>query len=153
MPPTAVLLALVLVLALLLLGRRRVTPWPDAPAWLGGPALPLIAGLCTAGLTVWIWGGLRPEATWHDEAAYRLQAEMLAHFRLARPGVAIPTAFTQAAVLVTPVVAPKKVKYRSSSDPWPAFSATSEASFIPRDSKSPVSLATCRSLASFVSMP
>lgn len=107
MPPTAVLLALVFVLALLLLGRRRAAPWPAAPAWLDGPALPLVAGLLTAGLTAWIWGGLRPEASWHDEAAYRLQAELLAHFRLSRPGVAIPTAFTQAAVLVTPVVAPK----------------------------------------------
>lgn len=107
MPPTAALLALVLVLALLVVGRRRAAPWRAAPAWLDGPALPVLAGLVTAALTAWIWGGLRPEATWHDEAAYRLQAEMLAQFRLARPGTSIPAAYTQAAVLVTPVVAPK----------------------------------------------
>jgi|CXWL01.1.fsa_nt_gi 4-amino-4-deoxy-L-arabinose transferase-like glycosyltransferase len=107
MPPTSLLLAVLVGLTLLLVGRRMPTSWADAPTWREGPVVPLIAGVLTVGLTTWIWGGLQPEPTWHDEAAYRLQAELLAHFRLARPGVAVPAAFTQAAVLVTPVVAPK----------------------------------------------
>jgi hypothetical protein len=107
MPPTSVLLALIVGLALLLVGRRAGAPVSAAPAWLEGPWLPLLAGVATAGLTAWVWGGFRPDAVWHDEAAYQLQAELLARFSLSREGVTIPAAFTQAAVLVTPVVAPK----------------------------------------------
>ncbi len=107
MPPTSLLLAMIVGLTLVLVGRRASASLPAAPAWLAAPLFPLLVGVATAGLTAWIWGGFRPEAAWHDEAAYRLQAELLAHFRLAREGVAVPAAFTQAAVLVTPVVAPK----------------------------------------------
>ena len=89
MPPTSLLLAMIVGLTLVLVGRRASASLPAAPAWLTGPLFPLLVGVGTAGLTAWIWGGFRPEAAWHDEAAYRLQAELLAHFRLARAGVAV----------------------------------------------------------------
>lgn len=116
MPPTAALLALVLVLALLVgaapggaaAGRTGLARRSGCRPRLAGP---------TAALTAWIWGGLRPEATWHDEAAYRLQAELLAHLiGASRRGR--PAAYTQAAVLVTPVVAPKMPWARAAAGAW-----------------------------------
>jgi hypothetical protein len=110
MPPTAFLLAAGLLLGLVLVIRKCPASeigwdWPWAKAW----RLPLLAGVVSALLTVWIWGGLRAPAVWHDEAAYLLQAELISTGQFAGAAPPIPEAFTQAAVLVTPVLAPKMV--------------------------------------------
>jgi hypothetical protein len=69
--------------------------------------LPVVVGLCTSLLTAWILGGLRAPAVVHDEAAYLLQAAMLARGRWSLPASPEFAAFSQAHVLVTPVVAAK----------------------------------------------
>ena len=109
MPADTSLLALAVTLVFAALIRRAgpaaYRPWPHR--WAEGPVLPLLAGMSTACLVAWTWGGLQAPAVLHDEAAYLLQAELLLRGQLSAPGHAIPEAFTQAAVLVTPVVAPK----------------------------------------------
>lgn len=96
------------LLGLVLVARRSAggggtVPWTRIPGWL----LPVGAGLLSAGLTVWIWGGLAAPAVYHDEAAYLLQAALLARGHWSLPSPVVPEAFTQAAVLVTPVLTPK----------------------------------------------
>jgi hypothetical protein len=65
------------------------------------------AALFTITLTTFVWGGWRAPATVDDEAAYLLQADLFAHGHWSRPGPVPPESFTQSAVLVTPVLAPK----------------------------------------------
>lgn len=74
---------------------------------LGGWAFPAAAFVAAVGITWYVWGGLHPIAVYHDEAAYLLQAELFARFRWTLPSPVVPRAFEQAAVLVTPVLAPK----------------------------------------------
>lgn len=108
MPSDTILLAL-LALVVVVIGLRRSGPstgsWPSA--WLRGPRAPIAAALTTGLLTAWIWGGLVPLPVWYDEAAYLLQAELLAGGRFAAEAPPVPEAFTQSAVIVTPVLAPK----------------------------------------------
>lgn len=102
---THTLLALVgLLVAALAVGRALRSRWEASAlaAWL-----PLFAFACTVALTTWMWGGLRAPPIWHDEAAYLLQAELLARGAFAAPSPPVPEAFTQFAVLVEPVLAPK----------------------------------------------
>jgi hypothetical protein len=74
---------------------------------LSGRMLPAVAFVGGIGVTAYVWGGLHPIAVYHDEAAYLLQAELFARFRWSLPAPIVPRAFEQAAVLVTPVLAPK----------------------------------------------
>lgn len=74
---------------------------------LGGWMLPVAAFVAAVAVTTYVWGSLRPLAVYHDEAAYLLQAEFFARFRWTLPSAIVPRAFEQAAVLVTPVLAPK----------------------------------------------
>jgi hypothetical protein len=107
MPSTSLLLtfAFLLLLGLLL---PRVKPGAIGPsAWLQGSAAPIFAAALTMGLTCWLWGGLDAAPVLHDEVAYVLQAELLATGHLFGPPAPVAEAFTQAAVLVTPVLAPK----------------------------------------------
>ena len=108
MPSDQTLLAL-LALVIVVLVLRRLGPEQGAwsPAWSHGPRAPLVAALLTAVLTTWIGGGLAPRPVWYDEAAYVLQAELLARGRFAAEALPVPEAFTQSAVLVTPVLTPK----------------------------------------------
>lgn len=106
MPAAQPLLALAVLLGAWLVGRRTCAGGVSGP-WASGPQLPVAAGVVTALLTAWMWGGLAAVPVWHDEVAYVLQAELLARFRLATAPAPVPEAFTQAAVLVTPVTAPK----------------------------------------------
>ncbi|MES2305553.1 MAG: hypothetical protein V4558_08595 [Gemmatimonadota bacterium] len=101
-----VLLLLIVLVALL---ARRIVPARLAriAAWSDGPALPILAGILAASLTLWQWGGLHAEAVVYDESAYLLQAELLAAGHWALPSPPVHEAFTQSAVLVTPVLAPK----------------------------------------------
>ena len=65
------------------------------------------AALFTIILTTFVWGGWRAPATVDDEAAYLLQADLFAHGHWSRPSPEPFESFTQSAVLVTPVLAPK----------------------------------------------
>ncbi|MEO5800457.1 MAG: glycosyltransferase family 39 protein [Gemmatimonadales bacterium] len=101
-----VLLLLIVLLALVV---RRIAPARLArlTGWSEGPALPILAGILAASLTLWQWGGLRAVPVIHDEAAYLLQADLFAKGHWAQPSPPAAEAFTQPAVLVTPVLAPK----------------------------------------------
>ena len=54
-----------------------------------------------------VWGSLSPVATIHDEAAYLLQAQLLASGRLVGPGRPLPEFFEQFHVFVTPLLTGK----------------------------------------------
>ena len=45
MPPTSLLLAMIVGLTLVLVGRRASASLPAAPAWLTGPLFPLLVGV------------------------------------------------------------------------------------------------------------
>ena len=75
--------------------------------WSRGPRLPIAAGILAASITLWQWGGFHATPVVYDESAYLLQAELLASGHWSRPSPPLFAAFTQPAVLVTPVLAPK----------------------------------------------
>lgn len=89
------------LLALVLRGRAVRTPSLDQP-WL-----PAAVGIAWAIVAWYAWGSLHPIPLFHDEAAYLLQAELFASGRWAAPAPPIPEFFTQAHVLVAPVLASK----------------------------------------------
>ena len=95
------------VLIVLVVRRLPISKVPTVGRWGRGPALPVSAGILAASITLWQWGGLRAAPVYHDEAAYLLQAQLVASGRWARPSPPVPEAFAQPAVLVTPVLAPK----------------------------------------------
>jgi hypothetical protein len=100
------LLPLLLVAAAGLVGRL----WPDRllPATdrlLGGRAAPLLAGAVTSYVIYQVWGSLDAVPVIHDEAAYLLQAQMLAGGHLVGPPPPLPQFFEQFHVFVTPVLA------------------------------------------------
>jgi len=107
MSDTRLLLGIVALLAVALIARR----WPDRENLQQPPGrpwlFPLAAGVFTAALITWCWHGWNAPAVIDDEAAYLLQAQLFARGRWALPSPAAFEAFTQPAVLVTPVLAPK----------------------------------------------
>jgi hypothetical protein len=68
---------------------------------------PVVAGVLTALFVGWIWGSLREPSFVHDEAAYRLQAEIFASFHLSGAPPPLPEFFEQYHVLLVPRLAPK----------------------------------------------
>jgi hypothetical protein len=74
---------------------------------LGARWAPHAVGLASAAVTAWVWGSLSAPAFIHDEASYRLQAEIFASGRLSAPPPPLPEFFEQYHVLVTPRLAPK----------------------------------------------
>jgi hypothetical protein len=103
-----------LIIALLLVIAWLAARWPEAGAGtraltrvLDGWMLPAAGCVAAVLITGYVWGSLHPLAVYHDEAAYLLQAELFARFRWTLPSPVVPRAFEQAAVLVTPVLAPK----------------------------------------------
>lgn len=64
-------------------------------------------GLFTALTVLWVWWPSRSVQVVHDEAAYVLQADLLAHGHFAAPSPLEPELSEQAAVIVSPVLAPK----------------------------------------------
>jgi hypothetical protein len=106
--PSLLLLALLLVAAWMVARTPARAPWLGAlDRALSGWMLPATAFVAAVLVTAFVWGDLRPIAVYHDEAAYLLQAELFARFRWSLPSPVVPRAFEQAAVLVTPVLAPK----------------------------------------------
>ncbi len=97
------IIALLSALALALLWPA--TRLPPVLKWLQHPAAPWIAGVVTALVIANVWGGLDAAPVIHDEAAYLLQAQMLAHGHLAGPARPLPAFFEQFHVFVTPVLA------------------------------------------------
>lgn len=103
----SLLILVSLALVVVLLRRVPATRAERFAARLGSAWFPIVAGIFAALLVAWQWGGLRAPAVVHDEAAYLLQAELFATGRWAAPPPPEFAAFTQPAVLVTPVLAPK----------------------------------------------
>jgi hypothetical protein len=102
------IVALLLVVAWLVAHCPARAPWLESlDRALAGWMLPALAFAASVAVTAYVWGSLHPIAVYHDEAAYLLQAELLARFRWTLPSPVVPRAFEQAAVLVTPVLAPK----------------------------------------------
>jgi hypothetical protein len=102
------LVVLVLLLLVVLVARRWIRAVPALPPSMRlRGAVAVAAAAFTMALTVWVWGGLRAPAVVDDEAAYVLQADLFAHGRWTRPSPLPSLSFTQPAVLVTPVLAPK----------------------------------------------
>ena len=99
----AILLGVILLARLLRARRFDVLVHAAShAAWV-----PVAVGCGAVLLTAWIWGGLRAPAVVHDEAAYLLQGALFARGRWTLPSPGEFAAFTQPAVLVTPVLAPK----------------------------------------------
>jgi hypothetical protein len=69
--------------------------------------MPMVVGTVAAVVVMVVWWPARDVAMLHDEAAYLLQAELLARGQFAGPAPPVPAAAVQAAVLVEPVLAPK----------------------------------------------
>jgi hypothetical protein len=100
------LLPLLLAGAAGLLARR----WPrqGSPVTdrvLGSKVAPLLAGVATSIVVYQVWGSLDAVPVIHDEAAYLLQAQMLARGHLVGPPRPLPQFFEQFHVFVTPVLA------------------------------------------------
>lgn len=105
---TLLLVAALLVVAWLAARCPEDTPGMHAlERALGGRLLPVAAFMAAFVVTAYVWGSPRPLAVFHDEAAYLLQAELFARFRWTLPTPVVSRAFEQAAVLVTPALAPK----------------------------------------------
>jgi len=68
---------------------------------------PLAFGTITALTILWVWGSFDALPVTHDEAAYKLQAEIFASGRWAAPSPPLPEFFEQYHVLVTPALAAK----------------------------------------------
>lgn len=68
---------------------------------------PAVVFVLTATLVTWAWGSLREPSFIHDEAAYRLQADIFSSFRLSAEPPPLPEFFEQYHVLLTPRLAPK----------------------------------------------
>src|SRR2546425_6900448 len=68
---------------------------------------PVATGVLPAVLGAWVWGSLDPPPVYHDEVAYRLQAEIFASGRLTGDPAPLPEFFEQYHVLVSPRLAPK----------------------------------------------
>lgn len=101
-----------LVAALLALLAIVALRWPAAPRLLAPfrslPAIaPLLIAVAAMVITWSAWGSLNPLPTVGDEAAYVLQAKLLARGHIAGDPPPIPEFFEQAHVLVTPRLAPK----------------------------------------------
>jgi hypothetical protein len=78
-----------------------------ARAGFPGALAPVAVGIATALFVAWIWGSLAEPPTIHDEAAYRLQAEIFASGQISAEPPPLPEFFEQSHVLVTPRLAPK----------------------------------------------
>lgn len=98
--------------ALLVLLAIVILRWPPASRLLA-PFVPLsriapfLVAVIAVGLTSYTWGSLNPIPTVGDEAAYVLQARLLARGEIAGEAPPIPEFFEQAHVLVVPRLAPK----------------------------------------------
>src|SRR5436309_15581249 len=108
LPPFWWLLPLALATLAALLGRlARPISLPAIERALESRWAPVGAGLLTALLGFWVWGSLDQPGIYHDEIAYRLQAEIFASGRLAGDAAPLPEFFEQYHVLVSPRLAPK----------------------------------------------
>lgn len=86
--------------------------WPGAPPLLArirslSVIAPVLVALFAMVITWSAWGSLDPIPTVGDEAAYLLQAKLLARGHIAGDAPPVPEFFEQAHVLVTPTLAPK----------------------------------------------
>ncbi|MFI5210510.1 MAG: hypothetical protein ACHQ2E_08700, partial [Gemmatimonadales bacterium] len=80
---------------------------PVADRLLASAAAPVLAGVFTSLVIYQVWGSLNGVPVIHDEAAYLLQAQMLAQGHLVGPARPLPQFFEQFHVFVTPVLASK----------------------------------------------
>jgi hypothetical protein len=97
------------LLALLVFVALRWRPAPGLLASVRNLAAiaPLMIAAAAIVVTWSAWGSLDPLTTVGDEAAYVLQAKLLAHGHIAGDAPPIPEFFEQAHVLVEPRLAPK----------------------------------------------
>ena len=95
------------LIAALIGGRWPIREGGRIERWGTGAWAPWLVGMMSAAAFGIVWGSLSPVATIHDEAAYLLQARLLATGRLVGPGRPLPEFFEQFQTFVTPVVAAK----------------------------------------------
>src|SRR5712692_8237928 len=108
LPPFWWLLPITLGTLAALLGRlARPISLPAIERALDSRWAPVGAGLLTALLGFLVWGSMDQPGIYHDEIAYRLQAEIFASGRLAGEPAPLPEFFEQYHVLVSPRLAPK----------------------------------------------
>jgi hypothetical protein len=105
-PPTllvAAMLALVLGIRLVPDGRSGALVRPE----LSAPWMPLAAGCVVAAIVTGFSGVFHPPSVRSAAATFLLHAPLSARARWSLPSPAIPEAFTQPSVLLTPALAPK----------------------------------------------
>ena len=71
---------------------------------LGSRWAPVVAGILTALLLTWFWGGLDLPGSVHDERAALVQARLLAHFSWTAPTPPVPLFWEMAHVFVEPAL-------------------------------------------------
>ena len=68
---------------------------------------PVVAGIASGLVSLWLWGSLSRAPVIHDESAYLLQAQLFAHLRWTGSAPPIPEFFEQLHVLIDGVLASK----------------------------------------------
>jgi len=101
-----------LPVALLLAAGLTAARWPArgvavCQGLASGRGAPWVAGALSSLALGLVWGSLSPVTTIHDEAAYLLQAQLLASGRLVGPSRPLPEFFEQFQVFVTPLLTGK----------------------------------------------
>jgi hypothetical protein len=79
-------------------GATRFLSWQKAP---------LVFGLLTALVGLYVWGSLDAEPVVHDETAYLFQAKLFEHGHWTAPSPPVPEFFEQYHLLLTPTYASK----------------------------------------------
>lgn len=71
-------------------------------SFLAGRYAPVVAGIVTALLVAFVWGGLNGVASYHDERAYLVQARLLSHLTWTAPAPPLSIFFEMPHLFVDP---------------------------------------------------
>lgn len=81
--------------------------WRPGRRVLEGRGAPILIGITSALLSLWLWRSLSREPVMHDESAYLLQAQLFARLRWTGPVPPMPAFFQQIYILFDPARASK----------------------------------------------
>src|ERR1700750_2507536 len=81
--------------------------WRAGRRLLEGRGAPLLIGIASALLSLWVWRTVSRDPVMHDESAYLLQAELFSRLRWTGTVPGVPAFFQQLYILVDPALASK----------------------------------------------